>query len=567
MLTKLIIRNFKRFENVEIDLGRAVVFIGPNNSGKTTALQALALWEIGVRRWNERRGADSVATKRTGVAINRKEIFAVAVPNARLLWRDLKAKPRDVLIDIEVEGVTDGVPWRCGLEFDYANEESLYCRPLRVSNGEGKASRMPVPESAANVRVAFLPPMSGLEDREFSKQPGEINFLIGLGQTARVLRNLCARLARDAEHPERWKAVVKHMQRLFLVEFNDPVLTENDEIIVSYSDPRKVVLDLASAGRGLQQTLLLLCYLFANPGTVLLLDEPDAHLELLRQQQIYSVLTEIAAEQGSQIVAASHSEKVLEAAADRDVVVAFIYDRVKRLDDRGLPAKKHLLKSLQEVGFSDFYQAQLCRWVLYVEGSTDLSILRAFARLLGHDGATLALDKPFVLAVGNDMKRAKSHFDTLRSVQPDLRGIAVLDRRDDDPGLPEGMTATYWRRREIENYLNPPHTLAAYALGDSTDDLFGQAEAQKRADLMLELVKARTPPAALLDAADPFWRNTKISDEYFDVILAEYFKRLGLPNLFRKTDYHSLAHFLRPTDIDPEIREKLDAIAAAAAVQ
>jgi predicted ATPase len=55
MLTKLSIKNFKRFENVEIELGDPVVFIGPNNSGKTTALQALALWEVGVKRWIEKR--------------------------------------------------------------------------------------------------------------------------------------------------------------------------------------------------------------------------------------------------------------------------------------------------------------------------------------------------------------------------------------------------------------------------------------------------------------------------------------------------------------------------------
>jgi len=47
MLTNLSIRNFKRFTNVTIELGSPVVLIGPNNSGKTTALQALALWDIG----------------------------------------------------------------------------------------------------------------------------------------------------------------------------------------------------------------------------------------------------------------------------------------------------------------------------------------------------------------------------------------------------------------------------------------------------------------------------------------------------------------------------------------
>ncbi len=49
MLTKLIIENFKLFERAEIPLGNGFVFIGPNNRGKTTALQALALWHFGLR--------------------------------------------------------------------------------------------------------------------------------------------------------------------------------------------------------------------------------------------------------------------------------------------------------------------------------------------------------------------------------------------------------------------------------------------------------------------------------------------------------------------------------------
>ena len=39
MLTKLTIRNFKRFPDVAIELGNPVAFIGPNNSVKTSALR------------------------------------------------------------------------------------------------------------------------------------------------------------------------------------------------------------------------------------------------------------------------------------------------------------------------------------------------------------------------------------------------------------------------------------------------------------------------------------------------------------------------------------------------
>ena len=54
MLTRLQIKNFKMLTDCEIELGDSVVFIGPNNSGKSTALQAIALWNIGVKKWAEK---------------------------------------------------------------------------------------------------------------------------------------------------------------------------------------------------------------------------------------------------------------------------------------------------------------------------------------------------------------------------------------------------------------------------------------------------------------------------------------------------------------------------------
>ena len=94
MLTQLTIRNFKRFDEVEIELGNTVVFIGPNNSGKTTALQALALWDIGLRRWNEKRAGKAAPEKRPGVTINRRDLIALPIPDANLLWRDLSCPRR-----------------------------------------------------------------------------------------------------------------------------------------------------------------------------------------------------------------------------------------------------------------------------------------------------------------------------------------------------------------------------------------------------------------------------------------------------------------------------------------
>src|SRR5664279_608652 len=171
MLTRLRIKNFKRFPDADIELGQAVVFIGQNNSGKTTALQSLALWDVGLRKWNEEYKGKTAPAQRPGSTINRRDLVAIPVPGTRLLWRNLhvrdvknsngKPQTQNVRIDIIVDGIKDGKAWSCGMEFDYANEESFYCCPLRLSDGKD-LQRMPVPPEAAETLIAYLPPMSGL---------------------------------------------------------------------------------------------------------------------------------------------------------------------------------------------------------------------------------------------------------------------------------------------------------------------------------------------------------------------------------------------------------------------
>ena len=172
----------------------------------------------------------------------------------------------------------------------------------------------------------------------------------------------------------------------------------------------------------MQQTLLLLAHQYANPGAVLLLDEPDAHLEILRQRQIYSLITDTARLTGSQIIAASHSEIVLNEAADKDMVIAFV-GTPHRIDDRG----SQVLKSLKEIGFEHYYQAELRRFVLYLEGATDLAILRTIARKIDHPAAKV-LDDPFVHYVLNQPMQVQHHFFGLREAKPDLVGAAIFDR-------------------------------------------------------------------------------------------------------------------------------------------
>lgn len=564
MLTKLIIHNFKLFEHVEIELSDRVLLIGPNNAGKTSALQALALWEIGVKRWIEKRGAGKVPEKRPGVTINRRDIVMVPVPVANLLWRDLhvragrkasgKQGTENILIDIQVEGIADGKTWQCGLEFDYANEESFYCRPLRLPEG----GRMEVPPAAAKTTIAYLPPMSGLAAAETRLDPGAINVRLGEGRTAEVLRNLCYQVMHDDSAKKNWRKITQRMEKLFGVRLQEPeYIPERGEITMNYSDRRNVKLDISASGRGQQQTLLLLAHMFANPGAVLLLDEPDAHLEILRQRQIYDLLTRTAADTNSQIIAASHSEVILNEAADRDIVIAFV-GVPHRIDDRG----SQLVKALKEIGFEHYYQAEETGWVLYLEGSTDLAILRAFAESINHP-VMKHLERPFVHYVANQPRKAQEHFYGLREAKRDLAGMAIYDRLPQLPPNDPFLQQTMWKKCEIENYLCTKETLFAFAEAQGKRQhgaLFAQTWQQTMKDAISEIEKA----LEALGMPDPFSEDIKASDDFLDPLFKRFYQKLKLPNLMRKTDYHTLAPYVPRAQINGEIVEVLDKVLATA---
>lgn len=561
MLTKVRIRNFKRFEDVEIELGNPVVFIGPNNSGKTTALQALALWDLGLRKWVEKRG-EHPPEKRPGVTINRRDLFGVPVPNAILLWRDLhvrdtqnvsgKPETHNIRIDIIVEAVTSEAQWSCGLEFDFANEESFYCRPIRLPQG-ASPGRMPVPPEAIKTRIAFLPPMSGLAANETRLDPGAIDVRLGEGRTAEVLRNLCYQVF--TANNGGWSRLRTQMRELFKVEIEEPLyVRERGEITMTYKDSSGCRLDISASGRGLQQTLLLLGHLSLHVGSVLLIDEPDAHLEILRQRQIYQVLAEAARGQGSQVVIASHSEVLLNEAAERDVVVAFL-GAPHRIDDRG----SQVLKSLKEIGFEQYYQAEQTGWVLYLEGATDLAILLALSGVLEHR-AQKVLEKPFVHYVMNQPSKAREHFFGLREAYPRLRGFALFDRvghGDLDPN--QYLEQWRWHRREIENYFCYPDTLVGWARaeGEATvGSLFGPTWVATMETAIAEVQAAM----ATLGKGSPWSPDTKVSDDFLAPLFEIFFRKLCLPNLMHKTNYHVLARHVPRSLIAEEVSEVLSSI-------
>jgi len=557
MLTKLTIRNFKQFSEVHIELGQTVVFVGPNNSGKTTALQALSLWKFGIKQWNNKKKSSATTKgKRTGIVINRNEIITSPIPSSVQFWRDLhtrvgkrnqnnKSITENIRIDIVVCGITNGEKWECGLEFDYANSEFMYCRPI----GDYNLSS----DIIEQLNISFLPPMSGLTAQEPKWDQGRINVLIGEGQTAQVLRNLCYNLTE-----ENFNKVNNHIKSFFGLILNAPKFDPaRGELTMSYKNERGAELDLSCGGRGFQQTVLLLAHLYNNPKCVLLLDEPDAHLEVLRQRQMYSLLTNIAKEQGSQIICASHSEVVLNEAAAQDTVIAF----TGKPHLLNVNQKSQLRQSLAEIGWEHYSLAEQKGWVLFLEGTTDLAILKVFAKILGHESEQF-LQNPYLHTVGNSVAESKKHFSALHEAYPKLAAIAIFDRFEPQYNLQTDprFEITCWKKREIENYFCTENILMKYADGKNDNrDLFSLAQKNDKIKAMRTSIDEMTQALTTL-GKNPWSDDIKATDEFLDRLFENYFNKLSQPCTFTKGSYHELASLVSKEDIDPEIIEKLDAI-------
>ena len=322
LLHYLEIQNFKHFgDKQRIELDHPAVLIGPNNCGKTTAIQAIALWSQAIKTWFEAKGS-SRPKERTATSLNRLNIVSVPVQRTRYFWHNTAVRTgnREIPLLITVGVQHDNAAQPVTMRFRNQGEDLVYCTP-----DEATLNNPDLIKTAAGLSVHLLYPMSGLETEEPILQPGRIDVLLGQGQTAQVLRNLCLLVFQRAS--DDWREIANLMSRLFSVKLGEPTETARGSIDLFYRQPDvREPLEVSVAGRGLQQLLLIFAYLYSHRKAVLLIDEPDAHLEILRQRQVYVLLREIAAQNDSQVVLVTHSEVVLEEALGHNGILSSLVD-------------------------------------------------------------------------------------------------------------------------------------------------------------------------------------------------------------------------------------------------
>jgi len=565
MITVVEVGYFKRFETQRFELADHIVLAGPDNSGKTTLLQAIMVWDLALRRWRERRSG-STASERTGVPLTRKDFTALPLREMNLLWTDtltalrkedvdpdqpdqLPGRPR--VLTISLTGRTRDGPWDLTFEFRYQNTEVIYVKPSAAQIGN-------IPQAAEDLNVVHVPAFSGIGAEETRYDRPFQDLLIGQGKAGDILRNLLLEVHQQQDKAN-WTELCRQIEEIFGYRLLPPEYEGRPFILCEYlggvpkgrGKNKLAQLDIASAGSGFHQVLLLLGFFYARPASVLLLDEPDAHSHVILQKQVYDWLRRVAGERGCQLVIATHSEVLIDDTSP-EMILSFFRGPHRLVAD---VEREQVTQALRRLSAMDMLRAEASGGILYVEGEDDFNALSTWARVLEHPLHKWFAGLPFWHSnQGRHPREARAHFFALRALHPNMRAVLLLD--GDNRQLPDreveadGLEVLRWRRYEAESYLIHPAALSRFVAPRALPFFASQAQ---------EFLRGRLPPDVYRDPllTEDFLERTPVSK----TLLPEFFRKADVS--LSKKEYYLIATQMRKDEIAEEVTEKLDAIQAA----
>jgi predicted ATPase len=481
VITTLTLKNFKSIEDQTYQFAQFDLLVGRNNSGKSTILQALAIWQFCVDefRRTKRRGG-------TGQQVVLPNFTALPVPEFNLLWRekidrrypkvtDAKKKQEFILIEIDVTWVAkaDSKSYSFGVKLRYSSPQTLYAIP---SEGWDHFRALDNPLNEAGSRtssllpvIAYVPPFSGLEPMEEWRDDGPLRKQIGKAQPGSVLRNLLLRVWQD--HPADWGEIQHRVREWFSVDLKNPDYEKgvDTQIQCEYKQGDKSY-DIISGGSGFHQTLTLLAFFYGYRPTTILLDEPDAHLHVNLQKEILGyfknqALHSATADRTTQFLMATHAEALIQGVDARQIVS--LLDKVPKR----VAATPAVLTAMADVSNLEMTQlAELAKPVLlYVEGETDERLLRGWSVPLKMQDVLNQVC--FRVLRGGSKKTMKEdsdrHFAGVQQIIPTAKRLMLFDFDDEATAFhpePDNPVLYEWTRKNIENYLLVPEAWLRAAL-------------------------------------------------------------------------------------------------------
>jgi predicted ATPase len=476
MLRKLTVKNFKRFKDTtSVTLDPITMLIGANNSGKSTVLQALSIFQycIDVTR-RKKNGGYALETKTIGP----EEFGALPVAAPTDLWPDGKAGTGPISIEAEFDG---------GVTISFSIKLSFNRFSITPSVAGDAATLL------ETIKIRHVPIHTGLAPREeYLLVPARADRIREL-QYGSVIRNLLWEL-KDSKDKDGWKRLKAILKRLYPEAELDVTFDKDvDRFINSeYHDGSlSRSLDVVVSGTGFQQALQIFSGVLSQGSSIVLMDEPDAHLHARLQVELMGVFEDLARDQGIQFVLATHSPHLL-AAAPEGSLRAMIDGRAHPFAQT--PEHMDVLDTLGAFDRMEVVQLLRTKAVVFVENRDDRDILWLFAEKLWGDRKAreiwdrlsflftyqepISADAKQLARQVKDLLTATELRDLAGNRQPKFLVIGDRDYRSAErlkeawretekkargPEFGLDLSVHVWSRNEIENYLVDREALLAAA--------------------------------------------------------------------------------------------------------
>ena len=448
-ITSLKLRNFQAFEDYSISLHRTNILVGPNNSGKSTILNAFRILEHALRIARARRPSPVIThheNESSGHIIS-----ATTLPFS--------------LDNVHYNYIDDNTR----LEFRYSNGNQLflYFPTAGAATMYWDTSGRAIASSASfkrafPVNIQVIPVLGPIEQDEPPVTDQTVRRAAGTPRASRHFRNY-------------WmKNLDGFDQFACLVEETWPGMSVGRPQILPGVDPRltmfvsenRIDRELYWAGSGFQIWCQLLTHISrCSASDLLVVDEPEVYLHPEVQRQLLGILRD----QHPDILVATHSVEIMSEADPSEILLVNKSHRSARrlLDIEGVQKAIDNIGSIQNITLTEL--ARNGR-ILFVEGIGDYKVIRRFARTLdfGDLAAGSGLTPLESGGFGSWPKVEALAWGLEKALGPKLRIAAIYDRdyrcEQESIYLSKELEnkiefVHFHKRKEIENYLLSPEPL------------------------------------------------------------------------------------------------------------
>jgi predicted ATPase len=301
-LTKLTIKKFKRVELVELDLADMNILVGGNSSGKSSIIQAVHLACCVTRQ------ADSVKKDRTST-VGIDELDYLPTNTYKLLGHkhEWGNKAGTSSSSVTLNFLRDGTDFTASCELRSARNAGISI------TGNVPSELTEILRKKRKFFSSYIPGISGIPNREEKRSQKNVLKACSYGDSNVILRNVLLLLGqRNAENITRIEEWISEIAEPMSITVSHD--DEKDLSITCNVRLGEETLPIELIGTGYLQLIQIFSYvLLFDPG-ILLIDEPDIHLNPTVQEKLVKVLVRVANERNLRILLTTHSPFVVRGA-------------------------------------------------------------------------------------------------------------------------------------------------------------------------------------------------------------------------------------------------------------